>query len=73
MPNMTLSLPEEIHSIIKQHSEIKWSEIARRAISQEAKKLALLDKLTSKSKITIADIKEINKKVKEGLFDKYKQ
>ena len=70
---MTLSLPEEIHSIIKQHSEIKWSEIARRAISQEAKKLALLDKLTSKSKITIADIKEINKKVKEGLFDKYKQ
>lgn len=71
MPNMTLSIPEEVHSIIKQHNEIRWSEIARRAITQEAKKLKLMDKLASKSKLSMNDIKEIDEKVKEGLFKRY--
>ncbi len=71
MPNMTLSIPEEIHSTIKQHNEIRWSEIARRAIVQEAKKLKLMDNLASKSKLTIKDIKEIDEKIKEGLFKRY--
>ena len=46
MPNITLSLPDDIYSIMKEHGEIKWSEVARRAISEYAKKLALLDALT---------------------------
>lgn len=71
MPNMTLSLPEEVYSIVKKHNDIKWSEIARRAISEKALKLALLDKLTEKSKLTLKDIEEINEKVKKGLLAKY--
>ena len=71
MPNMTLSIPEEIHSVIKKHNEIKWSEIARRAITQEAMKLNLMDKIASKSKLTIKDIKEIDEKIKEGVFKRY--
>lgn len=71
MPNMTLSLPEEIYGVVKKHSEIKWSEIARRAISEKAMKLALLDKITSKSKLTLKDVQEINEKVKKGLLAKY--
>ena len=71
MPNMTLSIPEEIHSIIKKHNEIKWSEIARRAITQEAKKLSLMDKIASKSKLTMDDVKEIDEKIKDGLFKRY--
>jgi len=71
MPNMTLSIPEDIHSIIKKHNEIKWSEIARRAITQEAKKLSLMDKIASKSKLTMDDVKEIDKKIKDGLFKRY--
>ena len=71
MPNMTLSIPEEIHSIIKNHNEIRWSEIARRAITQEARKLKLMDNLASKSKLTMKDVKEIDEKIKEGLFKRY--
>ena len=73
MANMTLSIPAEIHSIVKKHSEIRWSEIARRAISEEARKLELLDYLTSKSKLTLKDVEEINLKIKQGLFARYNE
>ncbi len=71
MSNITLSLPEDIYSIVKQHKEIRWSEIARRAIEDYARKLALLDALTSGSKLTEEDILEIDEKVKEGVYGYY--
>jgi hypothetical protein len=71
MPNMTLSLPEDIYAIVKQHKEIRWSEIARRAIEDYARKLMLLDALTSGSKLTEEDIFEIDEKVKEGIYRHY--
>lgn len=73
MPNMTLSIPEEIHKIIKKHNEIRWSEIARRAISKQARKLAIMDKIAFKSKLTMKDIEEINEKVKKGLHKLYSE
>lgn len=39
MPNITLSLPDEIYRKMKKYSEIKWSEIVRRAIVEYIKKL----------------------------------
>jgi len=73
MVNMTLAIPEDIHLIMKKHTEIRWSEVARRAISSEAKKLALMDSLTAKSTLTMKDVEKINEKIKEGLFAKYTQ
>ena len=70
MANMTLSLPEDMHEIMRKHNEIRWSEIARRAIAKQVKKLAIMDKIASKSKLTMKDIEEINEKVKTGLFKK---
>ena len=71
MPNMTLAIPEELHKIVKKHSEIKWSEIARRAMWDQAGKIEILDKLTSKSNLSKKDIIEIEQKVKEGLLERY--
>lgn len=71
MPNMTLSLPEDIYAIVKEHKEIRWSEIARRAIEDYARKLVLLDALTSESKLTEEDILEIDEKIKEGIYRHY--
>ena len=45
MPNITLSIPQDLHEIIKRHREIRWSEIARVAIVDQTKKLELMDKL----------------------------
>jgi len=39
MVNMTLSIPIQIHKIMKKHKEIKWTEVARQAIEKKAKLL----------------------------------
>ena len=71
MVNMTLAVPDELNSMIKKHSEIKWSEIARKAMWEHARKLELVEKIVAKSKLTEKDAEEIGKKIKQGLREKY--
>lgn len=71
MPNITLSLPNELHKFVKEHSEINWSEIARRAISTQAKKIKLMEKLVENSEFTEEDIDDLDKKIKEGLYKRF--
>lgn len=71
MVNMTLAVPDELHKVVKKHSEIKWSEIARKAMWEQAKKLELMDAITKKSKLKEKDIMEIDEKVKAGLLKRY--
>jgi hypothetical protein len=70
MPNITLSIPEEVHEIMKKHREMRWSEVARKAIVEEVKKIEMMEKIASKSKLTMKDIEEINEKIKKGIHDK---
>lgn len=65
MTNMTLAVPEDLKRIMEKHREIKWSEVARQAIWEHAKRLELMDKLVSKSKLTEKDAFEIGQKVKK--------
>lgn len=67
MVNMTLAVPEELSRMMKKHSEIKWSEIARKAMWEHAHRLELMEKLVAKSTLTMKDAFEISEKVKEGL------
>jgi len=39
MVNMTMAIPKPMHKIMKQHSEIKWTEIARRAFEKKITEL----------------------------------
>jgi hypothetical protein len=71
MTNMTMAIPDELHQIVKKHSEIKWSEIARKAMWEQAKKLELMDAITKKSKLNEKGIMEIDEKVKAGLLKRY--
>ena len=71
MPNITLSISDELQHIVKEHNEIKWSEIARRAIWEQARRLKLMDKLVEKSKFSENDIEEIDHKVKKGLMKRF--
>jgi hypothetical protein len=73
MPNITLSLPSELHRFVKKHNEINWSEIARRAISAQAKKMKLMEKLVEKSTFTEEDVDELDKKLKADLLKRFKQ
>jgi len=68
---MTLSIPEELHKKMKQMSDIRWSEIARRAIEQRINDLETMNKITSKSRFTKKDIEELSKKIKIGIAKKH--
>jgi hypothetical protein len=43
MVNMTLALPDELHEIIRKHTDIKWSEVARKALWEHARKIEMID------------------------------
>ncbi len=68
---MTLALPEELHRIISKHKEIKWSEVARQALWEQAKKLELMDKILSKSRLIEEDALEIGRKVNREIAKKH--
>jgi hypothetical protein len=72
MPNMTLSIPEDVYKIVKAHNEVRWSEIARRAIEDYAKKIALLNAMTQESELTEDDIIALDHTVKTGIQKHYK-
>ena len=67
MTNITLSIPEETHTRMKQHNDIRWSEIARRAIEQRLQDLEIMDKIAAKSKLTPQDAEEIGKTIKKAI------
>ena len=71
MTNMTLAIPEDLHKIMRKHKHIKWSEVARQAIQDQARKLDLMDKLLSKSELTEEDAERIGQKIKHGIAKKH--
>lgn len=68
---MTLSLPEDVYRIVKSHKEIRWSEIARQAIEDYAKKIALMNAITARSDLTEDDIMTLDEKIKAGIRQHY--
>jgi len=71
--NVTFAVPEELHRIMKRHPEIKWSEIARKAMWEYAQKLELMERIASESQLSEKDVLELDKKVKAGLRRKYEE
>ncbi len=71
MTNMTLAVPEDLMQIMKKHKEIKWSEVAREAMWDKAKKLELMDKLLAKSRLTEKDALEIGAKINEAVAKRH--
>jgi len=54
MANITLSIPEILYARMREHSEYKWSEIARKAIEQKIDEAEFLDDLRSVSEAKAA-------------------
>jgi len=66
--NITLAIPDELHEKMRRHSEIRWSEVVRRTISEKIEDLELIDKLTSKSRLTQKDVDELAHKINREVF-----
>ncbi len=71
MPNITLSIPEDLHKKMKKHAEIRWSELVRRTISDKVETLEVMDKILSKSKLTKEDAEEIGHKIKGEILKRF--
>lgn len=70
MANMTLAIPDELRAIMKEHADIRWSEVARKAIIdrlQMLEDLRKMDELTKNSKLTQKDVRELSAKINEGM------
>ncbi len=68
MAHITLSIPDELYEEMKKHKEIKWSEIARRSISEKLDSMKgvvkgsdLFNKLPEETKEGIRKISKLSK------------
>ena len=64
MGKMTLAIPNDVQNEMKHFSEVRWSEVARKAIVEKIEALKLAETLASKSKLTQKDVDDFNKKIK---------
>lgn len=71
MTNMTLSMPDHIHQRMKKHPEIRWSEVARRAIIEKLARIELADDLAKDSKLTQEDVEEIDAKIRKAAAKRF--
>jgi hypothetical protein len=64
MGNMTLAIPNEIQDEMRHFTEVRWSEVARKAIIEKIDALKMAEHFAGKSKLTQKDVAEFNKKIK---------
>ena len=64
MGNMALAIPNDVQEEMKRFSEVRWSEVARKAIVEKISTLKLAEGLANKSKLTQKDVTDFNKKIK---------
>jgi hypothetical protein len=57
---------------MRRHPEIKWSEIARKAMWEYARKLEFMERIAGESRLSEKDVLELDKRVKAGLRGRYK-
>lgn len=73
MPNITLSLPEDLHRRMKRHSEIRWSEVVRRILAEKIRDLELMEQMTSTSLLSDEDVDALDHLLKEAILKRYRE
>lgn len=76
MPNITLSIPDELKKQLDQLPELNISEAVRRFLTEKAKRAILLkelDKSLENSELTDEDALRLGRELKERAWKRYKQ
>lgn len=71
MTNITLAIPDRLHKKMRNFREVRWSEVARQAIEQKIEDLEVMTKITSKSKLTEKDARELSKRINRSATKKF--
>jgi len=76
MPNLTLSVTEDLKHNLDSLPEINWSESVRRFLAEKVKRALLLkrlDKLLENSELTEEDCLKLGDKLKERVWERHKE
>ncbi len=77
MAHITLSIPDEVYKKMKEHPEIKWSEVARQSIIEKTSLLGRTVKAKDLFKMLPLDaqnsIQTLDEKKEKQLYKKLKQ
>ena len=71
MTNMTLAVPEGLRKEMMLHTEIKWSDIARRAFEKKIQELHWMDNVLARSTITQRDADNIGHQIKSEIRKRF--
>jgi hypothetical protein len=71
MPNMTLSIAEEMHKKMKRHTELKWSDVARQAFEKKVDEVEFMEKVLSKSELGKRDAERIGHEIKSKMSKRF--
>jgi len=67
MPNLTISIPEELRKELSGFKIINWSEVAREAFEKKIIQLKVLESFSKDSELTQEDALRLGRKVNEAL------
>jgi hypothetical protein len=65
---MTIAIPKELHTKMRGHSEIRWSEVARNAFESKVAQMDAVEAIAKKSKLTQKDVDEISALIKRDTW-----
>ncbi len=61
---MTLAVPDDLHREMRKHRDIRWAEIARRALRREIDRLHVYDRLVARSHLNESESVELGRSVR---------
>jgi hypothetical protein len=68
MPNLTLSIPNELKNKLERFPEINWSEVARQAFAEKLSILEKMQELFSKSRLREKETTLIGRQAKQNAW-----
>ncbi|MFH1710949.1 MAG: hypothetical protein ABH840_01430 [Nanoarchaeota archaeon] len=67
MPNLTISISEELRKELSEFKVMNWSEVAREAFEKKVIQLRILESFSKDSELTQKDALRLGRKVNEAL------
>ena len=67
MANITLVIPEDLKAELKEHDEVNWSAVIRKALQEHLNKIRIAEAIASKSTLTEKDAEIIARKIKREI------
>lgn len=72
MAQMTFSVPSEVRKAVLRLRQVDWDDLVSHLLWEYTKRLQLARRLTRHSRLTAADVADIDAKVKSSLAKQYR-